>query len=365
LAELKKLWAIDPKAMVQPKSDLLFVELWREWESSPEGPLENSRDDVKRTRKLLFGVKSSVGLYANRQADQFTARDLKVWQNHLCTIKDESGELRLSRDTVRRCVKLVRQCFAWGVVEGKVDQRRAAALTLVEPPAKGKAKEAKKRSSIDKATTDKTVPFLSPPLRSVVALLWLTTARPSEVLGLRVEDIQRTGTLLLRGGAQLDLESEKVWAAILDEHKTAGKGFERVMFFGPKAQSILSPYLKGAGYLFKPSEGRAYQLAEQARRQTTTGAGSRKTVKASDAMRKPGEFYSSDALQKAIAKACKKALASHWFVYQIRITASASVMDKYGIEGAAVYMGHKPRGVTAGYVGANLRLAAKIAVEFG
>jgi len=369
LAEYKELWKTDPKALAKPKSDLLFIELWRAWEQSEEGPGANGRDMFLRVERNLFGTRSQPGAYASFTVEQFTARDLRQWQTMLCGLKVKTGKakgsLLLSRWTVGQCVRMLRRCFAWGVVEGMVDQLHAASLTLVAAPAAGKVKESQKRASIDRASADKAVAFLSPPLQSVIRLLWLTTARPSEVLGLRVEDIRCSGAILLRGGGTLDLGAECVWAAVLDEHKTAGKGFERVLFFGPKSQALLTPHLAGTGYIFKPSEGRAFQLAEQARRQTTTGAGSKKPVKGAKGARRPGAFYTSHALGKAVAKACKRGRVPHWFPYQIRATASAAVMDSHGIEAAGTYMGHKPRGVTSGYTGLNLRLAAKVARECG
>ena len=235
----------------------------------------------------------------------------------------------------------------------------------VEAPAKGKVKEKQKRASIDKSISDTILPYLSPPLRTAVELLWLTTARPSEVLGLRVEHIQKTGAILLRGGARLNLAEEKVWATLLTEHKTAGLGFERILFFGPCAQALLTPYLKGTGYLFKPSEGRAFQLAELARKMTTTGKGSKKPVKGEKGKRRPGEFYSSHALSKAVGKACKQAGVAHFVPYSIRHSASAVVRDAHGTEAAGVYMGHRPRGVTGGYVGNDLKLAALVARKSG
>ena len=364
LNRLKELWAVDPGAKANVASGLLLIELWRAWEASPECPTQASRDDFDRVERHLFGKKAVPGLHAFTLVADFSARNLRAWQSYLCVLKNDRGELRLGRDTIRRCIKMVRQCFAWGVVEGKIDQLHAASLLLVESPAKGKVKEEKKRASIDKAIADRAVLFLSPPLRSVVQLLWLTTARPSEILGLRVGSIQRSGSFLLRGGARLDLEGEGVWGAELVAHKTAEKGFERVLFFGPRAQAILAPYLNGSGYLFQPQAGRAYQLAEQARILTTTGGGNKKP-KVETPTRQAGEFYSSDALQKAVKKACDRADIPQWSPYQIRHTASAAIQDSNGLEAASVYLGHRPRGVTGVYVGANLRLAAKVAREVG
>ena len=375
--EYKAKWKVNPTTEVKVKSDALFCELWKAWKKSPEAPLSKSRKDFERTERLLFGTMDAIGPHLGTKLTDFTALELRTWQSHLCQLKDKNGKLCLSRDTIRRCVNLVRQGFQWGAVGGVVDQNHAASLLFVESPAKGKVKEGRKLASVNKTNSEKAIPFLSPPLQKVVQLLWLTTARPSEILGLMGEDlenlseqnqfhrIQRTGSILLRGGADMDLEQEGVWAAVLEEHKTAGKGFERVIFFGPKAQEILRPIVGVEGYLFKPREGREFQLAEQAKKQTTTGKGSKKPKKGELAERKPGEFYSSDALCKAVKKACKKAKIPPYSPYQIRHTASAAIMYSHGKEAASVYMGHKPSGMTGNYTGNNLRLAAKVAKEVG
>ncbi len=365
LAQLKTLWEVDPRAKAKVTSGLLLVELWRAWEASPECPTQNSRDDFGRVDRYLFGRQSAPGPHAFTLVKDFTARDLRAWQTYLCGLKyDEGvkkGMLKLSRDTIRQCVKYVRKCFAWGVVEGKVGHDHAGGLLLVEAPTKGKVKEKQKRQSISRETSDKIAPYLSPPLQTAVELLWLTTARPFEVLGLRVEEIRRSGTILLRSGASLDLETEGVWAAVLEEHKTADKGFERVLFFGPRSQALLTPYLSSSGYLFKPFEGRAFQLAALAQKLSTTGKGSKKPVKGDAGERRPGQFYTSHALAKAVEKACKRAKVAHFSPYSIRHSASATVRDAHGKEAASVFMGHKPKDVTDGYVGTDLKLAAKVA----
>ncbi len=348
--------------------ELYLLELWRAWEASPQCPTQNSRDDFGRVERYLFGTQAEPGPHVGTLIKDFTARDLRAWQTHLCELKYTDGKLkgklRLSRDTIRQCVKYVRKCFAWGVVEGKVEQNHAGSLLLVDPPAKKKVKEKQKRRSISRKDSDKMVPHLSPPLQTAIGLLWLTTARPSEVLGLRVEDIRQSGLILLRSGANLDLEEEKVWAAVLDAHKTAEKGFERVLFFGPRSQALLTPYLSGNDYLFKPSDGRAFQLTALAQKLSTTGKGSKKPVKGEAGERRPGEFYTSHALAKAVEKACRRAKVAHFSPYSIRHTASAAVRDAFGKESASVFMGHKPKDVTDGYVGADLKLAAKVAREF-
>ncbi len=362
--EYKELWKIDPKAKAKSKSDTLLCELWEDWLNSPEGPMPDSRRDVCRTERLLFGTQDAPNAFATMKVSEFTAPGLRAWQSHLCQLKDHKGKLRLSRDTLRRCVHLVQKCFKWGAVGGVVDQNHAASLLFVEPPAKGKVKECRRIASVDKATSERVIPFLSPPLQTAIKLLWLTTARPSEILGLKGEDsedqsaenqyhrIRRTGCILLRGGARLDLEHEGVWAAVLDEHKTAGKGFERVIFFGPKAQEILRPIVGTVGYLFKPAEGRVCRWAKRERK-LKVGKGC------------PGQIYTSDTLANSVKHACERAKIGHYSPYQIRHTASAAIMDSHGKEAASVYMGHKPSGITANYTGNNLRLAAKVAREVG
>ena len=363
LAQLKALWEFDPGAKAKVSNAVLLISLWRAWEASPECPTKNSRDDFARVERYLFGDDKFKGPHKETHLKDFGARELRAWQTCLCGLRTPQGNLLLSRHTISQCIKYVRKCFAWGVIEGKVDQLHAASLLLVEPPAKGKVKEKQKRQSVSRAISDKMALHLSPPLRTAIELLWLTTARPSEVLGLQVEDIKRNGSILLRSGASLDLVKEKVWAAILDKHKTADKGFERVLFFGPRSQAVLSPYLNRNGYLFKPSEGRSFQLAELARILTTTGKGSKKTKKGKDGKRQPGEFYCSHALAKAVSNACMRANVPHFAPYSIRHSAGAAVRDTYGKDAAIVFMGHKPRDVTDGYVGSDLKLAARVARE--
>jgi integrase len=64
--------------------------------------------------------------------------------------------------------------------------------------------------------------------RDLIDLLRLTAARPGEILSLTSRMIDRSG---------------EVWTAELRDHKTADRGRNRILIFGPAAQSILRKYL--------------------------------------------------------------------------------------------------------------------------
>ena len=75
----------------------------------------------------------------------------------------------------------------------------------------------------------------------MVRIQLLTGCRPGEVCKLTPGMIDRSGD---------------VWVAKLHEHKTAIHDHERYLYFGPKAQAVLRPFLlRGPDeYLFRPAD---------------------------------------------------------------------------------------------------------------
>jgi integrase len=178
----------------------------------------------------------------------FGARELKLWQHSLCELKNDKGELRLTRSTIMQMEKMVWLLYEWGFVEGRVDQLDAAASTLVKPPQRGKVKESVKLKGVARSLIDAALPHLTPPLQAAIELLWLTCARPSEILGLKVKDIIRGGTVLTDSAIELDLMKMNVWAAIKRDHKTDDTDFDRVIFFGPKSAEDPRSPAEGLGW---------------------------------------------------------------------------------------------------------------------
>ena len=134
------------------------------------------------------------------------------------------------RTNVNRLVHWIRRAFRWGVEEELVPVSIHQALTAVTGLRAGRteAKESNPVLPVPDSVIDQTLPYLPPVVADMVRFQRLTGCRPSEVCMLRPCDVDR---------------SEVVWRYTPQRHKTEHHGHERVIMVGPKAQTVLMPYL--------------------------------------------------------------------------------------------------------------------------
>jgi len=151
----------------------------------------------------------------------------------------------------------------------------------------------------------------------LVHLLWHTGARPSELCGMRGEDIDRSAT---------------PWSYRPTRHKTE-RSSGRVIQFGPHARAHLEPL---------PRFGPCF------------------TVR--------GQPVTQRLLRDAIRHACDVANVEPWTPYPLRHAALERIEEAYGRTGAMRVAGHQAAATTDHYVRvqrANEQQAATIAEEIG
>jgi len=188
----------------------------------------------------------------------------------------------------------------------------------------------------------------------MVRLQRLTGALPGEVCGLKPAYIDRSGN---------------VWMAILTEHKTKHHGKTRTIYIGPKAQSVLLPYLlrDENDFCFKPSDSeRKRRTTQSANRVTPMSCGNRPgtNVKAAPAMQ-PGDQYDVSAFRRAIHRACVKANVQCWHPNQLRHSAATEIRKQFGLDSAASILGHSDVGVTQVYAENDRTKALAVALKIG
>ena len=129
-------------------------------------------------------------------------------------LKDADGKPKprkpWSRQTVNRQVKRLQAVFRWGVSWEMVPESVAASLSTIRILNAGEteAAESVPRRSVSQSDIEAVRKQLKPLHRDVLDLLTLTGARPGELIGLKMKDINRTGD---------------IWRADLTNHKTADK----------------------------------------------------------------------------------------------------------------------------------------------
>ena len=197
-------------------------------------------------------------------------------------------------------------------------------------------------------------------------------------------DTTVSGELCAMRTADLDTAG-KVWTYRPQAHKTAHFGRERLIFVGPKAQSILQPYLRHDlhAYLFSPAQSeRERRAAMHATRETPLSCGNRPgTNRKRSPKRKPGDKYTTESYGRAIAYACDRAfpppneLSSaerrqwrkdhRWRPNRLRHSFATEVRRDHGLEAAQVLLGHAKADISQVYAERDFAKAAGVALAVG
>src|SRR5690606_36157640 len=129
-------------------------------------------------------------------------------------------------------VQCLRHLFKWAAARELVPATVHQALCTLEPLRRGRtaARENPKVGPVPAHLLEATRPWLSPPVRALVELQLLCGARPGELLGMRPCDLQ------------MDTRSG-IWIYHPQTHKNAFREQERVLYFGPRAQALIAPFL--------------------------------------------------------------------------------------------------------------------------
>lgn len=297
-----------------------------------------------RIKRALQGV---LNLYALTPATEFGPVALE-------TVVSGFVKECLARTYINCLMHCVRGCWAWGVRKELVPLTAYEALCLVPALRKGhtEAREPEPVLHVEPEIVEKTLPFLLPQTGAMVRLQSFTGCRPGEVCAMRPMDLEQN---------LLSVEDIKIWIytpgsdKLFGSHKTAHRGVVRKIALGPKAQTVLAPYLNRdpAAWCFSPSEAVAQWMSEHGRSFTP---GKR---------RQPGPRYLVSSYDHAIRKACDRAGVPRWHPHQLRHLAATVVEELVDEEEARALLGHKGLSMTKRYAHADLLKAAKLAALMG
>jgi len=252
-----------------------------------------------------------------------------------------------NRTNVNRYVGYAIYVFRWGETRRLVPPGKSGQLRAIESLPPGMAREPESRQDVPFDVVEKTLPYLLPIYQAIIRLLMATGARPSEILGMKLSEIERKTVEI--GGKMVEK-----WQFCPKNHKTAKKNKRRIIVFWAKEQAILAPYLDEKAPNSAIFRTKIVILEHYAamRSQKTTPV-SRKQRK-QDKRRKSQpnahitETIHSHTLGIAVGKAIEKAnreLPSDqqipkWTVYQIRHTFATLATLRLGEEAAALLLGH-------------------------
>jgi integrase len=304
----------------------------------PSRELDNIRDALRHVRPL-YGPSPAAG---------FGPKALKA-------VRRAMVDAGLSRTTINARVGKIRRMFKWAVAEELLPAAAYQGLLAVEGLRAGRdgAREAAPVRPVPEAHIDAVLPHVSKPVRAMIELQNLTGMRPGEVMAMRGADLDRGGP---------------VWTYRPARHKTSDRGFDRVIALGPRAQAIVSVWLKDdpAAYLFSPADAVAGRNLDRRRRRRSpmTPSQARRRPKP-DPKRAPRDHYDKRTYNTAIERACAKAGVPRWHPNQLRHTAATRIRRLFSLEAAQVVLGHSRADVTQVYAERDAGKAFTIMAEIG
>jgi integrase len=324
-------------------------------------------------------------LYGSTRAAAFGPLSLRAVQAAMV-------ELGWCRSVVNKQIVRVRQMFKWAVANEMIPASVHQALTALSGLKRGKteARETMPVRPVPQAFVDAMLTEVSPIVADMVRLQLLTGARPGEICGMKVGNIDTTG---------------KVWVCRPVEHKTAHRGHGREIRMGPQAKDIVKKYLKPNvdAYLFSPDEAEQQRHEEQRRNRKSPVQPSQllRAERARKRKRKHpiGGRYTVAAYRRAIWRGCDKASpppapmakradesreqwkarltakqreelrkwrSDHrWHPHQLRHNFATNVRREHGIEMAKIILGHRSVAMTEIYAEADVKRATEIMGAIG
>lgn len=340
----------------------------RFWRARAQYLNENERGHCKALIRLLRRA------YGSTPAAAFGPRRLQRLRDDMIRPDPESGRRGWGVTYTNAQVRRLCRIFKWAAAQELVSASVRMELLAVDPlkPGRCEARPGRTVKPVPVEVVEQTLPFMASPVAAAVRIQLLTGARPDEVLSLRPCDIETDG-------------QDGVWVVRPERHKTQYMGHERVLFFGPKAQAVLEPFLDrpAAAYLFSPAEADAERRAARAAaRKTPLSCGNRAgTNRKAEPKKAAGERYDARSYYRAVQYACdlafppppplakrddetreqwRKRLAKtnlkadldawrrehRWFPYQLRHTAATLYRREHGLEASALVLGHASARVT-------------------
>lgn len=328
---------------------LRFMEYASTYYRRMDGTLTNEVVNFRHSlRALRF-------LFGGLPADQFGPKCLKAVRSLMVEGYDhpEYGPHKPgSRKVVNQRINRIRHVFKWATSEELLPVSVWHQLTTVSGLKAGRC-TARETTAIRPVTWEdvqKVVEYLNPVVKAMVLFSWFTGCRPGEACSLKACEIDRSGD---------------VWFYRPTHHKLAYRGKPRVIAIGRQGQAVLEPFLDRDGCIFSPAHAQELRYAVLRAERKTPVQPSQMSRKKDAPRRTPGEAYTVESFNRAIARACRQASMPPWHANRLRHSFATRVRAEVGLEAAQVVLGHSSADVTQIYAERNLALAEKVAEAMG
>lgn len=278
-----------------------------------------------------------LDLFRDEHAAAFGPKKLRMVRDHLLQSR------RFARRTINTMVQRIRRIFRWGVAEELVPVAVWQSLRTLLPLQRGRtaARETAPVDPVPLPLLEKTLPHLTPTVRTMVMVQLLTGMRPNEVVQMRVADIETDGP-------------DGCWVFLPRSHKTEHKGKSRRVVLSKRVQRLLKPFmtLDREALLFSPvkSEEERRSMRRQARKSKVPPSQlERDRRNQASPRRKLRDAWTSATYLRAIYYACAEAGIEHWSPGRLRHNFEDAAEKSCGLEAASKALGHSQLGTTEHY----------------
>jgi integrase len=260
----------------------------------------------------------------------------------------------LCRGVVNQRIGRIKRVFRWAVENELVAASVYQALAAVSGLQRGRsaARDTEPIKAVAVHLVEQTLPHLSPVVADMLRLQLATGARSGEICLMRGCDLDASGA---------------TWLYRPLNHKTAHRGFGRVIPLGPTAQAIVRRHLKTdlQAYLFSPRES-VRLIREHKRQERRTPAQPSQQCRAKARPKKaPGERYRPQAIAHAVRVACEKHGLQRWHPHQLRHTKATEIRREFGLDAARALLGQHAPQVTELYAELDVGKAVEVARKLG
>jgi integrase len=247
------------------------------------------------------------------------------------------------RDTVNRATNIIKQCFKWGASEEFFPAGVALALTTVTAIKEGqhKAREKPPIGPVADEIVDATLPRVPGLVADVIRVMRLSGARPTEVLRVTA--------------AEIDRSDPECWVYRPRRHKNSHRRKSRVIFFGPRAQEILLPYIVKA-----EGNSRLFPLRRDSLHTAIIRGCKRAFPHPTISEIQPKQRTDAQKLELAIWQK-----AHQWHPNQLRHSAATQIRKEFGLEAAQVVLGHAKADMTQRYAERDMQKGQDVARKIG
>lgn len=323
------------------------------------------RGTTSEPEHFRLALRPLVSLYGRTKAAEFGPLKLRA-------VRQKLIDQGLCRTHINRQVIRLKRLFKWAGSEELIPGSVYHGLQTLPGLKRGRtsARETDPIRPVADSIIEATLAHATPTVAAMVRTHRLSGMRPGELV------IMRTGDLDMSGA---------VWVYTPEFHKTQHHGRDRKVFLGPKAQAILTPFLRHdlQAYLFQPMQSeRERRETMHAERETPLSCGNTPgSNRKSYPKWRPTDRYSTDTYRKAIEYACRRAFPAPdgtkgddlkawrrehgWCSLQIRHSFATEVRREHGLEASQVLLGHAQADVTQVYAERDTAKAVAVAALVG